>query len=107
MEQFLKDINGAIPSRKCSIKIPAKWPLYVLKKEIYYQEWKWLGPLHICTYLIYLFLGFIRNDKLTVHKRRAHTGEKPYVCDQCPWRGVDSSSLIHHKKKHTKQPKTG
>ena len=52
------------------------------------------------------FSGFIRNDKLTVHKRRAHTGEKPYVCDQCPWRGVDSSSLIHHKKKHAKQPKT-
>ena len=35
------------------------------------------------------------------------TSEKPYVCDadQCTWRGVDSSSLIHHKKKHAKQIK--
>ena len=44
--------------------------------------------------------GFVRNDKLTVHKRRAHTGERPYPCPQCDWRGVDSSSLIHHRKKH-------
>ncbi len=22
------------------------------------------------------------------------------MCDQCDWRGVDSSSLIHHKKRH-------
>ena len=65
----------------------------------------WALYIYVLTKFIY-FLGFIRNDKLTVHKRRAHTGEKPYVCDQCPWRGVDSSSLIHHKKKHAKQPKT-
>ena len=47
--------------------------------------------------------GFVRNDKLTVHRRRAHTGERPYPCNMCDWRGVDSSSLIHHKKKHVKQ----
>jgi len=22
------------------------------------------------------------------------------MCDQCDWKGVDSSSLIHHKKRH-------
>lgn len=44
--------------------------------------------------------GFIRNDKLKIHKRRAHTGEKPYPCGVCDWRGVESASLIHHRKKH-------
>jgi len=44
--------------------------------------------------------GFTRSDKLTVHKRRLHTGERPYKCHECDWAGVDSSALIHHKKKH-------
>ncbi|XP_040576637.1 uncharacterized protein [Lepeophtheirus salmonis] len=44
--------------------------------------------------------AFTRSDKLIVHIRRAHTGEKPYQCEYCEWRGVDSSALIHHKKKH-------
>ena len=39
-------LNGAIPSRKCSIKAPAKWrhSVYVLM-DICLQWSKWLGPL--------------------------------------------------------------
>ena len=38
-------LNGAIPSRKCSIKAPANWrnSVYVLM-EICHQRSKWLGP---------------------------------------------------------------
>ena len=38
-------INGAIPSRKCSIKAPAKWKnsVYVLT-EICHNRSKWFGP---------------------------------------------------------------
>ena len=38
-------LNGAIPSRKCSIKAPAKWrkSAHVLT-VIYHQRSKWLGP---------------------------------------------------------------
>ena len=43
---------------------------------------------------------FYRSDKLVVHKRRVHTGERPYACQHCDSRFADSSSLIHHKKKH-------
>ena len=40
-----KYLIGAIPSRKCSIKAPAKWrkSVYVLT-EICHQRSKWLGP---------------------------------------------------------------
>ena len=40
-----------------------------------------------------------RSDNLINHRRR-HTGEHPYKCDRCNWTGPDSSSFIHHKKKH-------
>ena len=38
-------LNGAIPSRKCSVNAPAKWrhSVYVLM-EICHQRSKWLGP---------------------------------------------------------------
>ena len=38
--------NGAVPSRKCSIKAPAKWrnSVYVLT-EICHQRSKWLRPI--------------------------------------------------------------
>ena len=46
--------NGAIPSRKCSIKTPAKWrnSAYVLI-EICHQSSKWLGPKGIDQIKIY------------------------------------------------------
>ena len=44
-----------------------------------------------------------RSDKLVVHKRRVHTGERPYACTSCDSRFADSSSLIHHRKKHRNQ----
>ena len=47
-----------------------------------------------------LFIFICRSDKLVVHKRRVHTGERPYACQHCDSRFADSSSLIHHKKKH-------
>ena len=37
---------------------------------------------------------------MVVHKRRVHTGERPYACTSCDSRFADSSSLIHHRKKH-------
>ena len=48
-----------------------------------------------------LFIRFLlqRSDNLINHRRR-HTGEHPYKCDRCNWTGPDSSSFIHHKKKH-------
>ena len=38
-------LNGAIPSRICSFKAPAKWgsSVYVLT-EVYHQRSKWLAP---------------------------------------------------------------
>ena len=57
-------LNGAIPSRKCSIKAPAKWrnSVYVLT-EICHQRIKWLGAKifiyywqkHTCIWLWYCF----------------------------------------------------
>ena len=38
-------LNGAIPWRKCSIKVLAKWINYVyVLTEICHQRGKWLGP---------------------------------------------------------------
>jgi len=42
---------------------------------------------------------FRRKDHMINHKRR-HTGEHPFKCDKCDWTGPDSSSNVHHKKKH-------
>ena len=61
-------VNGAIPSRKCSIKAPAKWrnSVYVLM-EICHHKSKWLDSnkkYQIHTYLhimIYIFL-FCREE---------------------------------------------
>ena len=40
-------LNGAIPSRKCSIKAPAKWgnSVYVVLTDICHQRSKWLSPI--------------------------------------------------------------
>ena len=39
-----------------------------------------------------------RKGSLEEHTR-THTGEKPYPCPRCPYRGSSSSLLAHHKKR--------
>ena len=57
------------------------------------QNWNWRH------HRSKLFVSLQRSDNLINHRRR-HTGEHPYKCDRCNWTGPDSSSFIHHKKKH-------
>ena len=44
--------------------------------------------------------GFLLAHKLAEHRRRVHTGEKPFKCNMCDQRFTDSSSLSHHRKRH-------
>jgi len=45
--------------------------------------------------------AFTTSSDLTVHIRRAHTGEKPYVCDACEYSCASSGNLAQHKRIHT------
>ena len=42
--------------------------------------------------------AFTRSGHLTDHIRRAHTGEKPYVCDVCEYSCAISGDLARHKR---------
>ena len=45
--------------------------------------------------------AFTVSSHLTVHIRRAHTGEKPYACDACEYSCASSGTLDQHKRTHT------
>ena len=42
--------------------------------------------------------AFTQGSELTVHIRRAHTGEKPYACDVCEYSYAASGDLARHKR---------
>ena len=63
------------------------------------KKFKASTKLKLTTHRFKLFVSLQRSDNLINHRRR-HTGEHPYKCDRCNWTGPDSSSFIHHKKKH-------
>ena len=42
--------------------------------------------------------AFTTSSNLTVHTRRAHSGEKPYACDVCKYSCTTSGDLARHKR---------
>uniref|UniRef100_A0A1B6CSE8 C2H2-type domain-containing protein n=2 Tax=Clastoptera arizonana TaxID=38151 RepID=A0A1B6CSE8_9HEMI len=47
--------------------------------------------------------GFRNSSRLAIHRRREHTGERPYKCTYCPRTFFTSNGYKHHLCLHTKK----